>query len=138
MSAEAFTSGIFAAVVTREGESAPVGAPVALIAKKEADVRPCIHCTWVLHAHSFSLHILLPAPSSLALTPSLLAVRPPPQVAALQAYAQVLRSGGGAAPAAAAPAAAAAPVAAAPAAAAAPIVNDGRVIASGYAKKVWK
>lgn len=38
MSAEAFTSGIFAAVVTKEGESAPVGAPVALIAKKEADV----------------------------------------------------------------------------------------------------
>jgi pyruvate/2-oxoglutarate dehydrogenase complex dihydrolipoamide acyltransferase (E2) component len=81
MSAEAFTSGIFAAVVTREGESAPVGAPVALIAKKEADVRPFIH---YIYAASFpspsaSTSSLIFSPSSLPLPSpdaSLLSVLP--------------------------------------------------------------
>lgn len=59
-------------------------------------------------------------------------------MAALQAYAEVLRSGGGApAPAAAAAApAAAAPAPAPVAAAASAILNTGRVVASGFAKKV--
>lgn len=92
MDVESFDGGFLAAVLTKEGEAASVGSPVALLAAKESDIP------------------------------------------ALQSYAASLKSGGGAA---AAPAAAPAPAsAAAPAPASAAVVNTGRVVASGYAKKV--
>jgi pyruvate/2-oxoglutarate dehydrogenase complex dihydrolipoamide acyltransferase (E2) component len=88
MDVESFEDGYVAAILTGEGESASVGAAVALLAESEE---------------------------------------------AIGAVAAAGAGGGGGAAAAPAAAAATAPPAAAPAAA---IVNEGRVVASGYAKKL--
>jgi pyruvate/2-oxoglutarate dehydrogenase complex dihydrolipoamide acyltransferase (E2) component len=88
MDVESFEDGYVAAILTGEGESASVGAAVALLAESEE---------------------------------------------AIGAVAAAGAGGGGGAAAAPAAAAATAPTAAAPAAA---IVNEGRVVASGYAKKL--
>ena len=99
MDVEAYDDGFLAAIMVGDGQSAAVGAPVALLAKTKEDIP------------------------------------------AVQAYAASMKGGG--APVAAAPAAvSAAPVAApsAPVSVAASVastpmvVNDGRVVASGFAK----
>jgi pyruvate dehydrogenase E2 component (dihydrolipoamide acetyltransferase) len=38
MDCEAFEDGFVAAILTKAGQTAPVGAPVAVMAKKEADI----------------------------------------------------------------------------------------------------
>ena len=99
MDCESYEEGFLAAIMVGDGQSAAVGAPVALLAKSKEDIP------------------------------------------AVQAYAASLKSGG--APAAAAPVAAA-PAASAPmpvatsassASSSSPtVVNDGRIVASGFAK----